>query len=296
MSNSVEQAHKLLVIVGPTASGKSALAMQVAQRHNGEIICADSRTVYKGMDIGTAKPSEADRERVPHYLLDLVRPDEKFSAADFRLRAEHAIDYINGKGKLPIMVGGTGLYVDSVIFDYQFGSPSDLARRIELEAKSVEELQEICRLNDIEIPINSKNKRHLIRAIELGGLPHRNGQLRHNTLVVGIATEKEKLRERIEQRAHAMLKEGIVDEVKSLSERYGWGSEAMTGNIYRIFKDVVAGDKTETQAIEEFVRSDMSLVKRQLTWFKRNPAIHWGSSEQLMGLIDDFVKGIRRTP
>jgi tRNA dimethylallyltransferase len=280
----------LVVIVGPTASGKSDLAMQVARQHNGELICADSRTVYVGADIGTAKPSAKDRAEIPHYLLDVVRPDQQFTAADFKQRAERLIEQITKRGKLPIIVGGTGLYVDSLLFDYQFGALPDEKRREELSALSVEELQKICSDNDIEIPINDKNKRHLIRAIELGGLPHIKRNLRANTVVVGITTEKEILRQRIEQRANAMLNEGIVQEVRRLSERFGWDAPAMTGNIYRIFRPVIEGNESQDDAIAKFIQSDVSLAKRQLTWLKRNPFIIWGQPEQLKSAIDVFLK------
>ena len=289
------QSPPLLVIVGPTGSGKSALAMQIAQEYNGEIICADSRTVYEGMDIGTAKPSAKDREKVPHYLLDVIKPDQSFTAADFKSRTLQVIDHISAKGKLPIMVGGSGLYIDSVIFNYEFGEPADPEKRKTLGSKSIEELQAECRLKNIELPININNKRHLIRAIELGGLPHRNDRLRSNTLVVGITTDREELRRKVSGRIHEMVDEGIVDEVKLLGQRYGWECEAMTGNIYRIFKDVVTGEKNLTQAIEEAIRSDMLLAKRQMTWFKRNPHIVWGTVQELFAPIDDFVKSTRRT-
>src|SRR5688572_21256799 len=160
----------LIVIAGPTASGKSALAMKVAKKYNGEIICADSRTVYKGMDIGTAKPSAVDRKEVPHHLLDIVQPNQPFTAADFKEQALAAIDDISGRGKLPIMVGGTGLYIDSVIFDYRFGDPADPDKRAQLQDMTLEQLQQMCVMEGIRLPENTKNKRHLVRAVELGGV------------------------------------------------------------------------------------------------------------------------------
>jgi tRNA dimethylallyltransferase len=280
----------LIVVVGPTASGKSALAMRIAQKYDGEIIASDSRTIYRGMDIGTAKPTPEDQRLVPHHLIDVRDPDESFSAAEFKGLANKAIADIQGRGKLPVMVGGTGLYVDAVIFDYQFGPAADPTRREELNALSVEELQEICRQNDIDIPINSQNKRHLVRAIELGGLPKHEKKLREGTLVVGIATERDTLRRRVRARAIEMLKEGVLDEVRRVGQRYGWKGEALKGNIYRIFRGIVEGEKTEEQAIEEFVRSDMALAKRQMTWFKRNPYIKWSSDpEELLDDVDTFL-------
>lgn len=263
--------------------------MQVAHQFNGELICADSRTVYKGMDVGTAKPSQKDQQQIRHHVLDVVEPDQIFTAADFKRLALQAIADIRSRGKLPIIVGGTGLYVDSVIFDYQFGAPANPDDRQKLLALSVEELQQMCRDKNIEIPINSKNKRHLIRAIELEGLPKNTRVILDNTLVVGITTDRDVLRRRIAKRAEHMIQQGILQEAQALGERYGWESEAMTGNIYRIFKDVVQGRKELSEATQEFVRSDVSLAKRQMTWFKRNPNIIWGSPDELLKVIQDIV-------
>jgi tRNA dimethylallyltransferase len=279
----------LVAIVGPTASGKSALAMKAAQMYGGELICADSRTVYKGMDIGTAKPSVQDQAVVPHHLLDSVRPNEPFTAADFKAAANGVIEAIHNRGRVPILVGGTGLYIDSVLFDFEFGEPADLKRRAELQQMTTEALQDLCRQNNIEIPINDQNKRHLIRAIELGGLPKNNRDVRPNTLVVGISTDREVLRQRAERRAQAMLRAGITDEVQRLANEYGWESEAMTGNIYRIFRGVIEGMKSGQEALKEVVTSDMQLAKRQMTWFRRNPHIVWGEPDQLLERIGRFL-------
>ncbi|HWZ65910.1 MAG TPA: tRNA (adenosine(37)-N6)-dimethylallyltransferase MiaA [Patescibacteria group bacterium] len=280
----------LVAIVGPTASGKSDLAMKVALKHNGEIICADSRTVYRGMDIGTAKSSQEDQSKVRHHLIDIVEPGQLFTAAEFKKLADAAILEIGSRGKLPIMVGGTGLYVDAVLFDYQFGAPSDKKLRDHLEELSLEELQLMCSESNIDIPINKQNRRHLIRAIELGGLMNHQKVLRSNTIVVGISTEREKLRARIEKRAHEMVERGIIEEVQFVGEKYGWDSEAMTANIYRIFSNVVKETKSIDLAIDEVVKSDMDLAKRQVTWFKRNKHIIWSDKpESLIAAIDKFV-------
>jgi tRNA dimethylallyltransferase len=280
-----------VVIVGPTASGKSALAMDIAQKWNGEIIAADSRTIYRGMDIGTAKPTPEDRQRVRHHLIDIRDPDEPFSAAEFKRLAQQAIADISGRGKLPIMVGGTGLYVDAVLFDYQFGPSADEQLRTQLTAMTVEELQELCRQKGIELPVNTKNKRHLIRAIELGGLLAHPKRIRINTLVVGLTSKRVKLRERIEKRAQEMVQAGVLDEVKELGERYGWEGEALKGNIYRIFRNVVEDTTDIDTATEEFVKSDLALAKRQITWFKRNPAIVWSENPaDLRSRVDTFLR------
>jgi tRNA dimethylallyltransferase len=290
----MQSSGPLVVVVGPTASGKSALAMRIAERYNGEIIAADSRTVYRGMDIGTAKPTTEDQQLVPHHLVDVRNPDEPFSAAEFKKLADEAIADIQSRGKLPVMVGGTGLYVDAVLFDYKFGPAADEAERERLNGLSVEELQAICREKNIALPINSQNKRHLVRAIELGGLMNHKKQLRDNTLVVGIATERDILRERIEKRAAEMVATGVVGEVALMGARYQWKGEAMKGNIYRIFRGVVEGEKSIQEATEEFVRSDMALAKRQMTWFKRNPGIVWSANpDELLVKVDTFLNHTR---
>ena len=144
----------LVVIVGPTASGKTALAVRLASRYNGEIICADSRTVYKGMDIGTAKPTPEERALVPHWGLDLVEPGEGFSAADFKAYATATIAQIRARGAVPFLVGGTGLYVDGVVFDYQFGAAPDAAERASYMALTATQLQQLCRERGLALPAN----------------------------------------------------------------------------------------------------------------------------------------------
>ena len=280
----------LVVIAGPTASGKSALAMQIAQQYDGEIICADSRTVYKGMDIGTAKPTADDQAAVPHHLLDVAEPGQSFSAADFKQRTLQAINDITRRGKLPIMVGGTGLYIDAVIFDYQFGEPADQKRRVKLQAKTIEELQQMCLANGYQLPLNTKNKRHLIRAIEMGGVMQQRLQLRSNTLVVALTTDRDNLKDKITERAHEMVAAGVLDEAKRLGEKYGWDNEAMTGNIYPILRPVIEGKESLDAALDRFITSDMQLAKRQMTWLRRNPYIIWGTSEQLKTAIEHFVQ------
>lgn len=265
----------LVVIVGPTASGKSATAMQIAREYNGEIICADSRTVYKYMDIGTAKPSPEDQAEIPHWGLDLVEPGEHFSAADFKKYALQKIDEIRKRGHLPLLVGGTGLYIDGVIFDYEFQDPDPELRK-KLEVLSLEELKNYCSNNNIELPENENNRRYVIRAIERKNVSSKrlNAPL-PNTLVVGIATKRDELRARIDARSEQLFETGMVEEAKKLGKRYGWNSEAMTGNIYKLVKQFLDGEFDEAELKRKFITSDWQLAKRQLTWLKRNPFIHW---------------------
>lgn len=265
----------LVVIVGPTASGKSSLAIELAEQFGGEIICADSRTVYKGMDIGTAKPSVQDQALIPHWGLDLVEPDERFTAADFKEYAVQKIAEIRARGNVPFLVGGTGLYIDAVIFDYQFG-PVNNEARARFEELSLEELQRYCIENNISLPENEKNKRYVIRAIEQNKVnSKRLSEPQHNTIVVGLTTEKEKLLSRIHERSEQLFANGVVQEASDLADEYGWETKAMTGNIYRLVHEFLNGDITESELKQKNETADWQLAKRQMTWLKRNPFIHW---------------------
>lgn len=266
----------LVVIVGPTASGKTSLAIELAEKFGGEIICADSRTIYKGMDIGTAKPTVEERARVPHWGLDLVEPGDYFSAADFKRYAYGKIEEIRARGNIPFLVGGTGLYVDAVVFDYEFGQKADEDFRRKLDNMNLGALHEYCRKNNVELPENAKNKRYVIRAIERNnGTASRKSEPISTSIIVGIATDRAILRERIEGRAEQIFDDGVVEEAILLGKKYGWESEAMTGNIYPLIKKNLEGELTDKGVKDKFTTLDWRLAKRQLTWLKRNPYIHW---------------------
>jgi tRNA dimethylallyltransferase len=271
----------LVVIAGPTASGKTTLAIEIAEAFGGEIICADSRTVYKGMDIGTAKPTSIEQARVPHWGLDLVEPDARFTAADFKLYADDKIEEIRSRGRIPFLVGGTGLYVDAVLFDYKFGPAVDLQQREMLESMSLLELHEHCERNNIMLPDNDQNKRYVIRAIEQKYInSKRRPDPISNSIIVGIATDKIILRKRIEDRVEQLFEDGVVEEATLLGERYTWDSEAMTGNIYRILRAYLNGQLSLKESKDKNITSDWRLAKRQLTWLRRNPYIKWGTLEE----------------
>lgn len=266
----------LVVIAGPTASGKTALAINLAKRYGGEIICADSRTVYQGIDIGTAKPTQAEQAEVPHHLLDVAAPDQSFNAADFKRLAMAAVDDIRSRGKIPFLVGGTGLYLDSVILDYQFATPADPRRRASLQAASVEQLHMMHKKLQLELPNSPKNKLHLVNNLlrdgqTLSSNQHPDG----NTIVVAIATDRQILKQRIQQRAEVMFEQGVVDEAVALAAKYGWESPAMTGNIYPVLRLYLEGAISHQQAIDQFVSRDYQLAKRQLTWLRRHDFITW---------------------
>jgi tRNA dimethylallyltransferase len=249
----------LIVIVGETASGKSALALELAERYNGEIICADSRTVYKGMDIGTAKPTPEERTRVAHHILDVIEPDQTFTAADFKRLANEAIDDISLRGKLPIMVGGTGLYIDAVLFDYGF-APSDAPR-------------------------NPQNPRHLDKA-----QPRLKQELRPNTLVLGLRLDRELLIKRVEGRVEMMIEAGFADEVRRLSKQDGWEAPALQAPGYKSFREYLGGTISLDEAKALFIKSHLQLARRQRTWFKRNKSIHWlNNGESAVEIVTTFL-------
>jgi len=288
--------EKLIVLCGPTASGKTALALELAARYKGEIVCADSRTIYRGMDIGTAKPTRAEQARVRHHLLDVVDPGERLSAAAFKALAEDAIVDIQAQGKVPFLVGGSGLYIDAVVFDYAFPGPADPARREQLEALTDTELRELLAAEDPEAfeVVDLDNRRRVIRAIETAGQERfMRTEPRPETLLLGVTLNKEIAQKRVEHRIKKMLEEGFVQEVEAIGKRYGWESEALSVIGYRAFKDVVLGTKTEEDGVADFVRGDMALYKKQVTWFKRNKSIRWvANTAEAERLVQEFL-GLR---
>jgi len=264
--------------------------MQIAQKHNGEIICADSRTIYKGLDIGTSKPSHQERLLVKHHLLDICEPDQSFNAAEFKLLANKAIEDISDRGKLPILVGGTGLYVHAVVFDYQFGISPDTNKRQYLEQLSVEQLQHLSVAKGIELPLNNKNKRHLVRAIELSGVVRQELVPRDNTLQVGVVLSKTELRTRVEDRVDAMVQRGLLTEVDTLFSRYGSKARGLQTIGYKEFELFLEGLQSLEDTKELVVKNTLNYAKRQITWFRRNPYIKWFESpEPLISEVDTFM-------
>lgn len=266
----------LIVIVGPTASGKTGLAVRLAQQFNGEIISADSRAVYTGMDIGSAKPTMQERAGVVHWGFDLVEPGQSFSAADFQRYATDKIAEIRARGRVPFLVGGTGLYVDAVVFDYQFADQVDHTQRSALEVLTLDQLHEYCRDRNVTLPENSKNKRYVIRAIERNGTPAGRQSIPiPTTTIVGITTDRDVLRARIADRAEQLFDDGVVEEATRLGEKYGWSSQAMTGNIYPLICQYLKTELTLAEVKAKFTTLDWRLAKRQLTWLRRNEHITW---------------------
>lgn len=266
----------LIVIVGPTASGKSSVAVEIAKACHGEIISADSRTIYRHLDIGTAKPTLKEQAEIPHWGLDLLEPNQPYSVADFQAYAQQKIAEIRSRGHVPMLVGGTGLYIDAVIFDYQFGERANSENRGMFEGMTLSELHDYCYKNNIDLPENDQNKRYVIRAIERHGVPQKKRTTPvKNTIIVGITTEKMLLRTHIRERIEHLFERGVVEEAKSLGKLYDWDSEAMKGNIYPLLRRYHDGTMSEADVKEKNITLDWRLAKRQLTWLKRNPYIVW---------------------
>lgn len=278
----------LIVITGPTASGKSGLALELAERFGGEIICADSRTIYRGMDVGTAKPTKAEQARVPHHLLDRIDPGEMYSVAGFQREARAAIHEIRERGNVPFLVGGTGLYIDAVVLDYEL--PVESTSSDDYNDMSVKDLQNELQRRQIVLPSNEHNPRHLVSTLRRGG---EAGVARinpdKNTVVVAITTNKDELELRIRQRAHQMFEHGIVDEAVRLAGTYGWESEAMTGNIYPLVRRLTNDELSQSEVIELFVIKDRQLAKRQVTWLKRHNFVQWKSLEEARVHIETIL-------
>ncbi len=263
----------VIAIVGPTASGKSALGIRLAERFNGEIIAADSRTIYKEMNIGTAKPTAEEMAVVRHHCINLISPGESYSVHSFKIAAEMAITDIKSRGKVPFLVGGTGLYADAVLYDYDFG----IQKVEDTLPDDLPELQAIARDAGYIVPDQIyQNPRHLKGFIRRGGEPGKRGST--DALILGMRVEQDVLYERIEQRVYTMLNAGFVQEVSRLVEKYGPDAPGFTAPGYRPFIDFLSSKISEQEAINLFIANDKALAKRQLTWFKRNKDIQWVGS------------------
>ena len=282
---------QLIAIVGETASGKSALAMEIARRFDGEIICADAMTVYRGFNIGTAKPSETDRLAVPHHLLDIADPAQGFNVAAFQQLASRAMADIWSRGRVPILVGGSGLYIDSVLYDYELKPSPNIDERDVLNTMELSELLALALSRGLDISgVDVRNKRRVIRLIENGGVVSARGALRPHTCIVGMHIERNELESRVKQRVESMLAAGLDNEVRGLSDKYGWDSEPMRSIGYREWREYFSGQQSLDETEEQIVRSTMQLAKKQRTWFKRNNSIQWVSDPSIaVDIVTTFL-------
>ncbi|WP_019534171.1 tRNA (adenosine(37)-N6)-dimethylallyltransferase MiaA [Paenibacillus ginsengihumi] len=284
--------EKLLVLVGPTAVGKTKLSLTLAERYDAEIISGDSMQVYRGMDIGTAKATTEERARVPHHMIDIHDPDYPFSVAEFQQRTEGLIRDINGRGKLPFIVGGTGLYIESVCYRFQFGQGgSDEAFRAEMqayaEARGAEALHARLREVDPEMAekLHPNDLRRVIRALEVHHLTGerlseqlkgQKKQTPYELCIIGLTMDRALLYNRIEKRIDQMIEEGLVDEVRSLLNRgYGKDLVSMQGLGYKEIALFLEGRCTLDEAVELLKRNTRRFAKRQLSWFRHMQDIQW---------------------
>lgn len=313
----------IVAIVGPTASGKTSLGIAIAKQFDGEVISVDSRQVYRGMNIGTAKPegkwSESEIEKggsinqlfgarkmflvedVVHWGIDLVNPDEEYSVAQFKDYAEEKIRDITSRGKLPILAGGTGLWFRAVIDNLDLAAtPSDCALRANLEAQSLGDLFHAYKQLDPAgaETIDRNNKRRVVRALEvtkLTGTPFSElkttGEPKYTVLQIGLDVPREELYERINLRVDEMVAMGLVDEVRGLKEQYGCEIDAMTGIGYRQVCRFLTGEDALKTAIHETKKDSRRYAKRQMTWFKRDERIKWiREPKEGMNLVQEFLK------
>lgn len=300
---------QLVAIVGPTAVGKSALAMRLAQALDGEIVSADSRQVYRYMDIGTAKPSSEERALIPHHLIDVIDPDEEFSLARYQEMAYQAIADIQRRRKLAILVGGSGLYVWAVLGGFRIPHvPPDAALRKSLEERAEKEgymalYEELKQVDPGAAQrIDPKNVRRVIRALEVfhtTGLPF--SKLRRlsplfRTLAVGLTTERHELYRRIDARVDDMIERGLVREVAALVQRgYSLDLPSLSGLGYRQIGQYLKGEIDLTTAVQRIKHETHRFARHQYAWFRlKDERIHWfdvrnGVEESIQSLIQDFT-------
>lgn len=265
-----------IFIVGQTGVGKTALSIELAKKYDGEIICADSRTIYRHMDIGTAKPTVEEQGGIVHYGLDIIEPIEYYSAAQFKKYAEEKIDLIKNKQKIPFIVGGTGLYVDGLLYDFSFSDGLSVKLKERLEKLDLGQLQDMAREIGIsEEDVNFKNPRHLSNAVARGRVIKQPKIKQKNHLILGLDMDKETIDKRIEDRADKMLSLGLVEEIESLADKYGVDAPGFLAPAYKSFIKYLEKKISYSDAKEEFIRCDKRLAKRQKTWFKRNKDIIW---------------------
>jgi len=261
-----------LYIVGPTASGKTDLAVDVAISYGAEIVCADSQTVRKGLDIGTAKPTIEERKGIVHHLLDIVEPYDRFTVREFQTLARRAIENIHHRRKMAIVVGGTGLYVDSLYFNYEFPL---FEASTDLDSLDTEALQDLIQEKGLKLPENSRNKRHLINTLYRNGAQGSKRKPDPNSTIVGINPGKAIIEKRISDRIEKMYQMSLLDEVRKIINQYGRPPRDFDAIGYRIAMRYLDGDITEEKSRELFKIADRQYAKRQITWFKRNAHITW---------------------
>lgn len=295
--------ERLVAVVGPTAVGKTKVGVELAKAFRGEIINGDSMQVYKGLDIGTAKPTEKEKKGVPHHLFDILEPDESFSVADFQNRAIPLVTEINERNCLPIVVGGTGLYVKALTHHYRFSqvrSDPDFRKRMEEVARSEGEIALHERLQEIDreaaAQIHPNNVKRIIRALEIyhlsGEKPSQRKKQKlqdspYALIVIGLTMDRRRLYERINRRVDKMVEDGLFSEVEKLYRRGIRHCQSVQGIGYKEIYLYFDGLATKSEAIRLLKRNTRRYAKRQLTWFRRQMDVNWFEVQE-----DDFAKKV----
>lgn len=296
---------KVIVICGPTASGKTTLSIQLAQKINGEIISSDSMQIYKDMNIGTAKPDQQEMQGIKHYLLDFVEPNQRYSVADYKKDAENAIEDILQKGKVPIIVGGTGLYVDSLIYGIEYPNiefdenyRKELERRIEKEG--LEKLYEKAKKIDPQAmkKISRNDQKRILRVLEIYNatgktkteqeIESRKNEVKYDYRVFAINMDREKLYDRINKRVDIMIQKGLIEEVENLLKKYNEFPTAMQGLGYKEVVEYIQGKVLKEDMIENIKRESRRYAKRQITWFKKNKQTIWIGPNDLQMILNEI--------
>ena len=290
---------RLIVILGTNASGKSGLGVELAKKYGGEIVSADSRQVYRGLDLGSGKITPEETQGVPHHLIDVCDPGDFFSMADFQRLAYAAIDDILARGRVPFLVGGTGLYVDAVADGYMLSLRApDLALRARLETYETPALYEMLKEKLPDTDVDPKNRNRVMRALErLAADDYHPGRRspRYETLKLGVTWPREILKKRIDQRLEKRLQAGMAEEVRGLIND-GVSPEFLMklGLEYRYLSQYLLGRWTYDQMVDELGRAIKRFAKRQMTWFRREENLHWLDMSadpvaQAAALIDGFL-------
>jgi tRNA dimethylallyltransferase len=310
----LKQKEKLLVLIGPTAVGKTKLSIELAKSFNGEIISGDSMQVYQGMDIGTAKITEEEMEGIPHHLIDIKDPDEPFSVAEFQELVRSKITAITSRKKLPMIVGGTGLYIQSVLYDYQFTeAASDHEFRMKLEQmaeeKGNEELHQKLRGVDPESAerIHPNNLRRVIRALEIFHCTgktmteyqqEQQPELLYDACLIGLTMDRELLYNRINKRVDLMMEQGLLEEVKDLYDRGIRDCQSIQAIGYKELYDYFDDRVNLKDAVENLKQNSRRYAKRQLTWFRNKMDVEWfemtsmaNANEKKFAEISTYIEG-----
>lgn len=284
---------KVVVIAGPTASGKTSLAVELAKKINGEVISCDSMQIYKDMSIGTAKPTVDEMDGVHHHLIDFVAPDERYSVADFKRDAEDKIEYVLKKGKMPILCGGTGLYIDTLIYGIDYPDielnqeyRNFLMKKAETE-DGLKEIYEEANKIDPEAmkKISENDRKRIIRVLELYKATgktkteleviSRSKGVKYDYRIFAINMDREKLYERINKRVDIMIEQGLIDEVRNVIDKYDNFPTAMQGLGYKEVVEYFEEKLTKQEMIDKIKQETRRYAKRQLTWFRKNKNIIW---------------------